>query len=214
MATPVVESSAGTFLNNQTITITKPTGTAEGDLLFAVLGMADEGLSYATPSGWTLETTYSAQNMRLQTFEKVAGASEPASYSFTTALEFNDKVGAIVRISGQKATAPVDVSGNSNGSSTSPVAPAVTASESTDLLRLRAALSYSPEINMTTGEIINVGDNIRISIAEDAATTGPSIPTRAFDTFTFSDQWVTQTTVILPAADDQPQTAIMMGANF
>lgn len=58
-------------------TINKPTGTAEGDLMIAVISVDDGGIS-AVPAGWTaISSSY-----ELACY-KIAGASEGASYTWT-----------------------------------------------------------------------------------------------------------------------------------
>jgi hypothetical protein len=62
-----------------TITINVPTGTADGDLLIAVLIGTSASAAWTTPSGWTAGITLSQGRA---VFYKTA-ASEPASYTFT-----------------------------------------------------------------------------------------------------------------------------------
>lgn len=74
-----------------TLTITKPAGTVQGDVMVAVVASgsndAGSGGTYEqpqTPSGWTALTEQDAgvNEWGARTFYKVAGASEPANYSF------------------------------------------------------------------------------------------------------------------------------------
>ena len=63
----------------------KPAGTIEGDYMVAVL--AATGGNHAdmeAPAGWTMKAEYDGGQFKLhvKVFEKVAGASEPASYQF------------------------------------------------------------------------------------------------------------------------------------
>jgi hypothetical protein len=79
---PEYVASAKTQLTSSatTITINVPTGTANGDLLIAVLTAAGAGsTTWTTPSGWTVGITASQGKT---VFYKTA-SSEPASYTFT-----------------------------------------------------------------------------------------------------------------------------------
>src|SRR2546422_1202469 len=81
-----------------TLTVNKPTGVVSGDLLIAAISV--RAAAPATPSGWTLIwCQYSSSGsgsggstcpgatptVSLAVYRKVAGASEPASYSWTVA---------------------------------------------------------------------------------------------------------------------------------
>lgn len=68
-----------------TLTITKPTGTASGDVLVATIAVnGGTGITITPPSGWTL---YTRQNQTTSigqgVYYLVAGASEPTNYSWT-----------------------------------------------------------------------------------------------------------------------------------
>ncbi len=83
----VVASSATTSANNTdatSVTVTKPTGTLEGHLMIAVThGYTAD--TFTPPSGWTfleLEDGFVPQ-IRSRAYMKIAGASEPANYTFT-----------------------------------------------------------------------------------------------------------------------------------
>jgi len=112
----VIESTATehSAANSTALTIDKPAGTAEGDLLVAVLaGRDDDGTnSFTTLTGWTAvafqgEDTGSGNTM-IGLFYKKAGASEPTSYTWTQA-ESRRFAGFIHRITGLDADNPVDV---------------------------------------------------------------------------------------------------------
>lgn len=82
----VVASSVATSTNNTdatSVTVTKPAGTAEGHLMIAVTHgyVAD---TFTPPTGWTfLELEDDGASLRSRAYYKVAGASEPANYTFT-----------------------------------------------------------------------------------------------------------------------------------
>lgn len=86
----VVESTASNSVaGSTTLTITKPTGLAVGDLLIANLGLYNG--TYATPAGWTLEITQKTVGrvISTQVFYKVADSSDVAASNFS----FNSGVG-------------------------------------------------------------------------------------------------------------------------
>ncbi len=65
-------------------TINVPAGVQAGDLLVSVLG-ENQQTGTTLPGGWTLATAlnYSGTNRSLTVAYKIAGPSEPASYTFT-----------------------------------------------------------------------------------------------------------------------------------
>ena len=67
-----------------TLSPSKPSGVVEGDLLLATLVNDNGGTSFTLPSGWT-EIEYQTGSMTSGMYYKVAGASEPSSYTFTAA---------------------------------------------------------------------------------------------------------------------------------
>jgi hypothetical protein len=70
-----------------TITINVPSGTADGDLLIAVLTAPAGGTTWTTPSGWTVGITASQGRT---VFYKTA-SSEPASYTFTSSTSVTNQ---------------------------------------------------------------------------------------------------------------------------
>lgn len=81
-----VASATATQPNNTdgtAVTVTKPTGTLEGHLMIAVThGYTSD--TFTPPTGWTfLGFQDDATNLRSRAYMKLAGASEPADYTFT-----------------------------------------------------------------------------------------------------------------------------------
>ena len=106
----IVEDASGT-----TMVVTKPTDTAEDDLLVGVGGWyTASDPSVSPPAGWTeileaLRTSYHWGGA----WYKVAGGSEGASYTWTTGSM--TKSGGIVRISGADTSSPINASAVSAG---------------------------------------------------------------------------------------------------
>jgi hypothetical protein len=109
------------------ITLTKPTGTVQGDVMIAVVGLSGNN-TITDPGGWTTisNTLGGGTNARLASFYKVAGASEPATYVFT--ISTNTRIaGGMLTYYGVDTTNVLDVTGSSNnGTSTSVTATSVT----------------------------------------------------------------------------------------
>lgn len=134
MAVPIVESSANNRADgNATLTITKPTGVVSGDLMVAALCYEDtEGYGstgITGPSGWTKKNDVLNSTTRYQTWEKIAGGSEGASYSWTNTAKPGMWSGGIVRISGHDPSSYWNTSGTSsltNSTVTSSTSPSVT----------------------------------------------------------------------------------------
>ncbi len=88
------------------ITMDKPTGVAEGDLIIALLaGKADGVVGWDDPggSGWTSRYTHdgSANSIAMEIKTVTAGAAEPSSYAFPTSDERCRHVCFLIRVSGQ-----------------------------------------------------------------------------------------------------------------
>lgn len=92
-----------TTTTTTTLSITKPTGLAEGDWLFAQL--ISVGATYSVPTGWTAihngSTSQSGALLYYAVMNKVADSSDVAASTFDFTNSNNDvKSGALLRISG------------------------------------------------------------------------------------------------------------------
>lgn len=115
----------------------------------------DGASSISAPAGWTQEQTAGYGNGALNAwqFTKVAGASEPANYTFTSA-EIADIVASISAYSGCDTTTPVNVKGQqTNTSSTSVTAPSITTTVANTMLvghfSTEFDTSFTPPSGMT-----------------------------------------------------------------
>ncbi len=120
-----------------TITINVPTGTVQNDVMLASIGFQPSGATVPTPAGWTLlrrVNNAGATSNSLVTYYKVAGAAEPANYTWA----FNAITGAaggIQSFSGVDITSPIDVElGQNTASSLSHAAPTVTTTMANDMI--------------------------------------------------------------------------------
>jgi hypothetical protein len=106
---------------NNSLVIAKPAGVVQGDIMLvniAALGSS----SAATSSGWTTIRTSlltSSPRRYISVLYKIAGASEPASYSFSMGSGTTSGSGAILAFSGVDPVTPFDVSATSVRSTTS-----------------------------------------------------------------------------------------------
>ena len=122
MATPVVENvqTATSTSSGKSVTVTKPTGLAEDDLLW-LYTMAYSGtdeVSLTTPSGWTASHSYTnLTDKKAYSFWKIADSSDVAASDFTftwTSDESNiDEINAtLMRVSNVSTAGPIRDSGS------------------------------------------------------------------------------------------------------
>lgn len=118
----VVESSSTTaWASTASLSVTKPSGLAVGDVLIAIIGLISDTM--ATPTGWTHGGTIaqggSVGAMDLYTFYKIADASDVAasSFSFPPANPSKTMAGCLLRASGVRHDAPLQtlVQASANG---------------------------------------------------------------------------------------------------
>ena len=159
-------SNGTTTLPN--LTITKPAGTVQNDVLVAGITFrtnspgspadysTDIGIT-SVPAGWTLVPSgrldafpgnLTSTSSALTVYWKVAGASEPASYTWSYAcvnvsgtdscnvLGFQAATGGILRFSGVDTTTPIDVENGliAAGNSYDIFTPSVTTTVANDML--------------------------------------------------------------------------------
>src|SRR3954468_21685402 len=114
---PYVIDPAVTHRNTQTgtataatsVTVTKPTGVQTNDLLVAHVMVTGNVTGSLAGAGWTQVTSGTAANAGTQaSFYKIAGGSEPASYSFTWTTN-RAAVATVTAYYGVMSTAPLDV---------------------------------------------------------------------------------------------------------
>lgn len=77
-------SFPGATNNTSTVTINKPTNTAQNDVMVAFIATVSGAAMTTVPSGWTLvDSTDNGTNLKVWVYRKIAGASEGASYTWT-----------------------------------------------------------------------------------------------------------------------------------
>jgi len=93
------------------LTINKPAGTIQNDVMIAPIGFSPNTLTITPPAGWTLVRRVDNANANansLAVYRLTAGAAEPASYTWTFSAA-GYLAGGIATFSGVDTTTPIDV---------------------------------------------------------------------------------------------------------
>lgn len=160
MAISHVDTNTDTTANGTGVTATKPTGTAEDDVLIAVFTSNSQNAT--PPSGWTEIIDETVEVFRNQTFYKVAGGSEPSNYTFSVGSAA-PLVLTISAFRGCDASDPIDiapVTATALTSSEPRTTPGVTGGTSGRLLYLRTVRDdSSTPVTFTASatELVDVG---------------------------------------------------------
>lgn len=209
-AVPVIESVAtkGNSSASANVVITKPTGTAEGDLLLAIIG-GRTATAAADPGDWTdvgsqLQGDSGASFSAV--FYKIAGASEGTDYTFVvTDAGDNRNTGAILRISGHDPTTPINVQTADTSQTTDPSCPTATTTVADCLIVLSAAHVQGSDDDLTipgsTTERFDVNSGSSIGSSNEGASTSKASAgaTGAFQwTGTLGTEAVTRTIAVAP----------------
>ena len=116
-------SETSVFLNNVTsAAVNKPTGVVSGDVLIVFItwdGGSLGGLTITPPSGWTQITTAASTNyVATRAYYKVAGGSEPSSYTWTQSTTDEAWVSCTAWYNVDTTGSPADVSNAKANNST------------------------------------------------------------------------------------------------
>ncbi len=125
-------SAASRDQNGQaaSITINRPTGTAQGDVLIAVIAVRPQTVTITAPAGFTLvnrQNNASGSANSVAMYWKLAASGEPASYTWSFSANTGN-AGGIMAFSGVDNATPINVSAGSTTttSTTNFAAPSVT----------------------------------------------------------------------------------------
>lgn len=127
-------SIAGAASGN--VTITKPAGVADGDLLTAVCFADPDGAAVTAPAGWTqIGSTYSPASIGFGSAYRKVASGEGTSYVFTGSGASTNQVMMMASF-GHDTTTPYDVvpTWNSGAASLSHVAPSISPAGSDSFL--------------------------------------------------------------------------------
>lgn len=141
MAAPTIgtaTSASGTSSGATSLTITKPTGVAEGDLLIAAFS-ASSGRFFNTLSGWTALTSQTIDSYDTRTFAKVATAADVSATDYTWALSSsfaNPYMGLMACVDGAADIAgnAIENAGGTGTTSGTATVPTVTPSDADSLV--------------------------------------------------------------------------------
>ncbi len=150
---PVASSSSGSSSSRTSITLNRPAGTATGHVMVAQIVSNDDSPGFTAPAGWTLVNDRSIVDALLQAvYVKVAGSSEPGSYTWTLS-DFRRVAGGITTYSGVDTTNPVNASGVlvNNTASTNVAAPSITTTVADTRLVQLAAINAEGTLSPPAG---------------------------------------------------------------
>ena len=163
-------SAAGT-----SITVNAPAGLAAGDVMYAVVQSYEKSLT--APSGWVQDVpenpiaTGGSANY-LQTFYKVAGASEPSSYTWSQSSAGLFSV-SIADYEGVNNTTPLNVAGSASPQTTaSPSFPSLTTTAAGCKILIgfaqynTASVTFTPPSGYTQEVASAWGDDAQTFIAD------------------------------------------------
>lgn len=115
-----------TFALRPALTIDKPAGTVPDDVMIASIAAQPQTVTITPPTGWTLVRRVDNATSSLATYRKLAGASEPARYTWAISAS-TGAAGGIQSFANVDTANPIDVeNGQSTPSSTSHATPDVT----------------------------------------------------------------------------------------
>ncbi|PCI93680.1 MAG: hypothetical protein COB15_15995, partial [Flavobacteriales bacterium] len=174
-------ASTNVGLSSTSGIVNKPGGTVAGDLLIAVFSLEKGSDVNLTFTGWTkLTEQNNGTDVGLESYYKIAGTSEPSSYSFTFSTSGN-WCASLSRITGAHPSSPIDTYNGTMGSSGNVTAPSLTTSYNSALVlnyytNKKAATYTAAAGTIEQFDIPNiVGDNPSLMMATyEQPTAGPT----------------------------------------
>jgi len=139
-----------------TLTINRPAGTLGGDLMVAGIAVRPSSATITAPVGWTLQRRQNNTNpsdSSLAVYYRVAGTSEPASYTWTFSASAGS-AGGISSFSGVNTTTPINIEASANTGTTSTTnftAPSVTTTVANTMVVTHHEYSSSDRFTPPTG---------------------------------------------------------------
>lgn len=169
MATWNFRASDSAFVEESatSITVNKPTGVVEDDLMVVFINKDFNTPLGSPPSGWTtVEGIVDGDQVHVMQY-KVAGASEPSDYTWTW-TGGADCVGMIIAWTGVDTADPYDVSSQNEGVSVTHTATGITTTNDTALLvaaygsdvTSAQAITWTTPSGMTEREDISTATDI------------------------------------------------------
>lgn len=193
----------GSATVNGSTNIGKPAGTQSGDLIL-LFAQTEDSTSASSCTGFTSigdRFNGSVQNLRVTALYKVAGASEPASYTVTPGASAGWTELTIFVLRGADTTTPIDVSAsNSNTTANTSAVGASITTTAADYLVWFCAL-WSGGINCTppsgyTSQVSDAGADLFVATNQQSAAGATGTAT---GTMGSADAWVTWHIGVKPA---------------
>ena len=221
MAFPAIQTSAYSELesNSTVISATVPASTAENDLLIA-FHVTDGSETHTAEAGWNQVGTETDEGtVTLSVWERLAPASPPSTYDFTSGSTEHHIV-TMFRITGHNTSTPVEGSTANTGASTDPINSAHTAGSSQDYLTFYAFGSDRNRIGTEdtgypsglTGHFVREAGTDGSACGHGIASkniTGTNLPSETWtgilDT---SDGWATRTVAVQPTSGVETPQAV------
>ncbi|MGH7313504.1 MAG: PQQ-binding-like beta-propeller repeat protein [Candidatus Rokuibacteriota bacterium] len=151
-STITFRSAAEAASGSLTLTINRPTGTVQDDVMIATIGFRPNTATITPPSGWTLvRRTDNAGGTpsSLAVYRKVAGSSEPSNYSWSFSTSAGS-AGGIMTFAGVDTGSPVNAdNGQNTPASLTHSTPSITTSDANTMLV--ASFSFGSSATWTTG---------------------------------------------------------------
>lgn len=164
MATPSIRSvSTAAADATNAVTVTKPAGTASGDLLIGIVFTYDgaAGVIPSDETGFTNIVSGSLSFQAAKSYYKVAGGSEPANYTFDISSSVDTIRAIMFAITGFSSGAPIgdSVLVTSNTSTTTPSFSTTFKPRRSDALLIMGIISDASTTSITASDYIISGTN-------------------------------------------------------
>jgi hypothetical protein len=181
----VASASTQNASTGTALTINKPTGTVEGDLMVAVMCASGGNATWTGASAW-VETADYTQRPDLRIAYKIAGASEPSSYTFTVSSSLTNS-GTILTY----RYAAYDTIGTFTAGTNPLILPSISPSESQSILiatgaRDAASVTLGTPTSMTARVTDNDGTAPSYIVCDQTVAKGPT-GTRSMSTGSTSE---------------------------
>jgi 1,2-diacylglycerol 3-beta-glucosyltransferase len=160
-------SASGTLVGGTNLVVNMPT-TAQNDMILVYIGWNATASISTVPTGWTQTATNGASGQSLYVYRHVAGASEPATYTwvFSAAATVAAWSGAYVGID---SATPVDTDNGGGANSVTHSTGAITTSYAGDLIiaaySLNAVATFTTPTAVSPEGVITAGSGPGVSLA-------------------------------------------------
>lgn len=198
-----------------TLVINAPTGIQAGDVLVAtIIGSVVSGSLAVTADGWVVREEILASNAVLTVLTRVAGGSEPGSYTFDYSVSASTRRGGIDRMSGVDNSDPLAATPTTNSGTTGTTVTGLSITTAVDDAYVILAAGWGANSTSFTPSDLDTHYNVnRVGVAgRIQATAGASGNKTATIT---SGHWRTILWALRPAteAPNQPPTVALNTAD-